>query len=89
MYILIQNPSTRVSCNQIVLSLQSQSAFYTSVAGFRIMMPCLTHYNTDLTFQHIAESGAMLVLFGKECLLLSMAANCPCSESDNYLIPIE
>lgn len=65
MYILIQNPSTRVSYNQTVLSLQSHSAFYISVAGFRIMMPCLTHYNTDHTFQHIAESGAVLVLFGE------------------------
>lgn len=65
MYILIQKPSTRVSYNQTVLSLQYHSAFYISVAGFRIMMPCLTHFNTDHTFQHMAENAAVLVLFGK------------------------
>lgn len=65
MYILIQNPPPGVSYNQTVLSLQCCSAFYISVAGFRIMMPCLAHFSTNHTFQHMAENAAMLGFFGK------------------------
>lgn len=65
MYILIQKPSTRVSYNQTVLSLKYRGAFYISVAGFRIMMPCLTHFNSEHTFQHMTENASMLVLSGK------------------------
>lgn len=45
MYIVIQKPSTWVPNNQTVLSLQYHSAFYISVAHFRIMMSRLTHFS--------------------------------------------
>lgn len=64
MYIVIQKPSTWVPNNQTVLSLQYHSAFYISVAHFRIMMSRLTHFSNKQTFQHMAEKATMLVLFG-------------------------
>lgn len=65
MRILIQTPSTRVSCNQAVLSFQYHRAFSVSVVGFRMMIPCSTHFNTHHPFQHAAENAALLVLFSQ------------------------
>lgn len=59
------SPFTRVSYNQTVLSLKYHGAFYISVAGFRITMPCLTHFNSEHTFQHMTKNASMLVLSGK------------------------